>query len=139
MTQEKDQPKNPKNMLVLTIGLLSYFSLVPSAFAQLVTCPLPPFEAVCFQKESIGGILGALVSLIFIFAVIAALLYLLWGAVRWIFSGGDKTGIEGARGQIIASIIGLIILFLSFLVINILLGFFNINIGEINFPSIPPS
>jgi hypothetical protein len=139
MTQEKYQPKNPKNILVFTIGLLSYFSLVPSAFAQIVTCPDPPFELLCFQKESIGGILGALISLIFIAAVVATLLYLLWGAVKWIFSGGDKTAVETARGTIAAAIIGLIILFLSFLVINILLGFFNVNIGEITVPSIPSS
>jgi hypothetical protein len=118
---------------------VAFLSLAPSAFAQIATCPLAPFSVLCFQSGSIGGIIGAAITFIFIVAVVIALFYLLFGAVRWIFSGGDKAAIDAARGTIVAAIVGLIILFLTFLLINVLLAFFNVNIGAINVPTIPTS
>ena len=81
--------------------------------------------------------MGALITLIFIAAVVIALFFLAWGAVRWILSGGDKAAVEAARGQIVAAIVGLVVLFLAFLLINVLLGFFNVNIGNIGVPQAP--
>lgn len=36
--------------------------------------------------------------------------FMIWGAVEWITSGGDKSKIEGARNKISNAVIGLIIL-----------------------------
>ena len=126
-----------KKLFVSIPIVLFYLSSAPSVFAQIATCPAPPFEKLCFQSSSLSGIIGAIVSLFFITAVVVALFYLLWGATRWIFSGGDKANIDTARGSITAAIIGLIVLFLSFLLINVLLAFFNVNIGNITVPTIP--
>jgi hypothetical protein len=118
-------------------ALLAFLSLAPAAFAQIATCPLAPFTVLCFQAGSLAGIIGALITFIFIVGVVIALFYLLFGAVRWIFSGGDKGAIDSARGTIVAAIVGLIILFLTFLLINVLLAFFNVNIANITVPTIP--
>ena len=126
-----------RKLPVFTLIVLSYLSNVPLAYAQIATCPAPPFEKICFQSSSLSGIIGAIISLVFIVAVVIALFYLLWGAVRWIFSGGDKAAVDTARGTITAAVIGLIVLFLSFLLINVLLAFFNVNIGNITIPTIP--
>ena len=126
-----------KKLLGAIAATIAFLSLTPVAFAQIVTCPLEPFAVLCFQEGSLPGIIGAAVTFIFIVAVVIALFYLLFGAVRWILSGGDKAAIDSARGTIVAAIVGLIILFLTFLLINVLLGFFNVSIGEINVPSIP--
>ena len=126
-----------KKLLASTIAALSFLSLAPLAFAQIVTCPLAPFTVLCFHKGDLAGIIGAAVTFIFFVAVIVALFYLLFGAVRWVFSGGDKAAIESARGTIVAAIVGLIILFLTFLLINVLLGFFNVNVGDFNITPLP--
>lgn len=128
---------NKKLLVIIPIVLFYLFSVSSAAFAQIATCPAPPFEKICFQSSSLPGIIGALISLIFIVAVVIALFYLLWGALRWIFSGGDKAAVDNARQTIVAAVIGLIILFLTFLLINVLLAFFNVNIGSINIPTIP--
>ncbi len=100
-------------------------------------CPKTgPFNVLCFQAEGLSGIIGAIITFIFVLAVVIALFYLLWGAVKWINSGGDKALAEGARGQIIGAAVGLIITLLTFLIINLLLGFFKIDIGEINIPNL---
>lgn len=126
-----------KKLFGLIAIVLSYLSLTPSVFAQIATCPAPPFEQLCFQSSSLSGIIGAIISLFFIVAVVIAIFYLLWGSIRWIFSGGDKASVDNARGTITAVVIGLIVLFLTFLLINIILAFFNVNIGAITIPTIP--
>ena len=126
-----------KKLLIPIIAALSYLSLAPSAFAQISTCPAFPFNAICFKSGSLGAVIGGFVAFIFFVGVIIALFYLLFGAIKWIFSGGDKAAIEGARGTIVAAVIGLIILFLMLLVINILLGFFNVNVANFNAPNLP--
>lgn len=98
-------------------------------------CPQTgPFSVLCFQASDFSGVIGAIITLLLVIAVGVALFYLLWGAVKWINSGGDKAMLESARGQIIGGATGLIIILLTFLIINLLLNFFNINLGSINIP-----
>jgi len=119
---------------------LAFLASAPSAFAQLIDCAKvqPPFQGLCTTSTTdIGGIIGAALTFIFIIAIIIALFYLIFGAVRWIFSGGDKAAIESARGTIVAAIVGLVILFLVFLIFNVVLTFFNVGITTITVPTIP--
>ena len=117
-----------KKLLGFTIAVLAYLFSASLASAQIATCPSAPFAVLCFQEGSIPGIIGAAVTFIFLAGVIIALFYLLAGGViRLLLGGGDKISAESARNNIVAAIVGLIILFLTFLLINILLGFFNIN------------
>lgn len=127
-----------KRFLAPTVAFLSYLGLASSAFAQgLIGCPAAPFDVLCFDETSVPGIIGAAITFIFVIAVIIALFYLLLGAVKWIFSGGDKAAVEGARGTITAAIVGLVIVFLVFLVFTILLRFFGLSIANItNIPQI---
>ena len=127
-----------KNLLAIIISGVIYLLIAPFTFAQLSSCPLAPFTVLCFQSDSITGIIGAAITFIFLLGVIIALFMLLGGGVlRLLLAGGDKVSADSARGSIVASIAGLIILFLSFLLINILLAFFNVNIGSISVPTIP--
>ena len=130
-----------KKILAITSAALAYLSLAPSVFAQgLIGCPGAPFNVLCFDVTSVPGIISAAITFIFVIAVIIALFFLLFGAVKWIFSGGDKAGIESARGTIVAAIVGLIIVFLVFLIFTVVLRFFGLSIGSItNIPQIPPS
>ena len=128
-----------KKLLSPTIALFSYLALASSAFAQdpLIGCPAEPFAILCFTSDSVPGIIGAAITFIFVIAVIIALFYLLLGALKWIFSGGDKAAVEAARGTITAAIVGLVIVFLVFLVFTILLRFFGLGIDQItNIPQI---
>jgi len=58
-------------------------------------------------------------SWLLVTAVILALIFLIWGGIKWITSGGDKAKVESARNTIIGAIIGLIVVFTSFLIISI--------------------
>ena len=78
-----------------------------------------------------GVIVGALVI-----AAIMALFVLIWGGIKWILSGGDKTKVEGARNTIIAAIIGLVITFLAYFILTIVLGLFGISLNNLELPQL---
>jgi hypothetical protein len=63
-------------------------------------------------------VLGNGVVLLLTGASILALMFILWGAIGWILSGGDKTKIQAARNRIMYAIIGLIICLLAFTIVT---------------------
>ena len=68
------------------------------------------------------------VRLLFIVAAALAVIYLILGGIRWITSRGDKVGVEAARKQIVAAIIGIVVVAGAFFILNVvfkLLGITN--------------
>lgn len=92
-------------------------------------------KAAC-ATDDLGRVIGFVVTIAFILAVLIALLFLIWGGIKWITSGGDKAGVEAARNQIIAAVIGLIIVFLAFFILNLVLGLFNTSLFDLTLPTI---
>lgn len=81
-----------------------------------------------------GKIIGFGLALILFAAVILSLGFIVWGALTWIWSEGDKQKIESSRRTIIYALFGLLICFLAFFVINFLgqvlkVDFFNLSLG----------
>ena len=122
--------------LVTSLSLLTYLMLVPSAFAQKVeTCPEGNFKGLC--DLSFSNVLPGLISTIFIIAIVVALLYLIWGGFKWLTSGGDKQAVTSAREHIIAALIGLVIIFLAYFILNLVLQFFlGISLGSFDLPHV---
>lgn len=107
-----------------------YLSVVSSALAatgdtSINTCAAGQFNVLCgLTASSFGSVIGSLIQLIFVVAVVVALLYLIYGGFRWLVSSGDKSQVAAAREHIVAAIIGLVIVFLSYFILNLILGFF---------------
>lgn len=70
------------------------------------------------QGGDIGGIIGWIVLALTSVGIIAGLIFLILGAIKWITSGGDKEKLESARRTVIFSIIGLIIVIMSVVVMH---------------------
>jgi hypothetical protein len=120
-------------------SLATYLSFVPAALADGACDTSGQFAVLCnLTSANFGGIVGSAIQLIFAIAVIVALFYLIYGGFRWLISTGDKTKVTEAREHIVAAIIGLVIVFLSYFIVNILLTFFGITGGlsNINIPTI---
>lgn len=107
------------------------FAFPPAAYAvqsstKILDCANQgDFNALCSLKaENFGPMIATLITFAFILAVILALMYLVWGGIKWITSGGDKTNVETARNHIVAAIIGLVLVFLSYFILNLVLYFF---------------
>lgn len=126
--------------------LLRFFAFPQFAFAthinnqpHVVNCPQGQFKALCeITGARFGETLGALVTFAFIFAIIVALAFLIYGGVKWMVSGGDKTALEEARNHIVAAIVGLVIVFLVYFILNLVVTFFTgTGITNINIPTLP--
>lgn len=71
--------------------------------------------------------------------VVAGLVFffmLVLGGLKWIMSGGDKAATEGARSQITAALIGLVIIFSAWAIVNLITAIFNVNILDFSIPAI---
>lgn len=111
------------------------FANLPQAFASNLDASVTTPNGVIDPGKRIGAIVTFFVSFLVIVAVLAALLYIVIGAFQWITSGGDKTKVESARNHIIAAVIGLIIIALTFVIINVLMQV--LGIGDLTHLTIP--
>ena len=83
-------------------------------------------------EEFFQKLLPALVGLGFVVGIVIFFFVMLLGAIQWITSGGDKAGVEGARGKIMNAIIGIVILFSLLAIVKLIESFFGIDILTID-------
>lgn len=62
-----------------------------------------------FTPPTLVEILTFLIRFFFVIAGLAALLFLLMGALSWVTSGGDKENVKKAQEKIQAAVIGLVL------------------------------
>ncbi len=125
-----------KKIISAVLFISLFLSLAPFSFAENL-CPNNEFNPLCGNIQ-IGTMLSAFISFIFVISVVVALLYLIWGGFKWLTSGGDKTAVGAAREHIVAAIVGLILIFMSYFILSLLIRFFipNFNFKSFNIPTI---
>ena len=74
-------------------------------------------------NNALGVFLSTGINLFILVAALAAFAYLLWGALDWITSGGDKEKLLKARGKIQNAVIGLMVVFAALIIFNLIVGF----------------
>jgi hypothetical protein len=75
----------------------------------------------------------------FVIGIIIFFFMLLIGAIKWISSAGDKTALEGAKSTITNALIGLVILFALFAIIQLINTFFGLHLMNLTLPTIAGS
>ncbi len=78
------------------------------------------------------GIITIIVRFLVIIAAIIFFFMLVVGGIRWIASGGDKAQTEGARNQITAALVGLVIVFAAWAIVALINAFFHVDILHLN-------
>ena len=66
---------------------------------------------------------------------LAFIIYLVWGGIEYLTSGGDKTKVADAQTKITSSVIGIAILVASYAITLFIQGVFKINILAPVFPN----
>lgn len=92
-----------------TYGKYVAFALIPVAYAQ-GTADSNLTVSLGWQIPSLGGILTFVIRFFFVAAGLAALFYLLLGALSWVTSGGSKENVEKAQQKIIAAVVGVVLI-----------------------------
>ncbi len=106
---------------------VGYLLMATAAHAQLLS-PGPGFvQESGSGQDSVGKVFSTGVQLLFIAAAILSVVFLILGGIRWITSKGDKAGVEAARKQIVAAIIGLVVVAGAFLILNVVFTVLHVN------------
>mgnify|MGYP001603397046 FL=1 len=69
---------------------------------------------------TLGGIVGAFLPYIFGIAGLILLFYLIWGGFSLMLSKGDQKAVEAAKGRITTAIIGFVIIFIAYWLVQLL-------------------
>lgn len=70
--------------------------------------------------SNIGDIISSLLTYLFPIAGIVLLLYLLYGGYKYMLSGGDQKAIEEGKNIITNAVVGFIIIFVAFWIMQAL-------------------
>jgi heme/copper-type cytochrome/quinol oxidase subunit 2 len=110
---------------VLATGAIALTLLAltaPMAFGQGITInPSVPDQFVNSAQIDINQVISFIIGLLVVIGILAALIYMIYGAIKWITSGGDKGAVESARGHIVAAVIGVVVLVLTLVILNFVL------------------
>lgn len=114
--------KIQKFALSTGISLSSFASMaLPVAAAtKITTTNVDPGKGFA---TDFGGMINGLLSFVMVIAALLVFMYLIWGGIEWITSGGDKGKTESARNKITSAIIGLIVVAASYAVLTLALNF----------------
>jgi len=123
---------------VLVLSL--FFSAANFAYADLCPKTSSGFASLCDLKlDKASDITGNIVTVLLIFAIIVALIYLVYGGIRWSMSAGDKQKMETARITITGAIVGLVIALSAYFFLNIVTYLFTGNTFlDFTIPTIVP-
>lgn len=84
---------------------------------------------------TVPGIISAAIKLTLVVAALVFFFMLVVGGIKWILSGGDKAQTEAARNQITAALVGLVIVFAAWAIVQLVQAFFGINILSLTIPT----
>ncbi len=122
-----------KRLAKISVGTVLLLTQAGIVLAEDITIPQP--KTVSFTN--IGNLISAVVGLAIIIAALLAFLYLVWGGIEWITSGGDKAGMEAARSRITAAFVGLAIVAAAWAITALIQTFFGIQIlGNLTIPTV---
>lgn len=117
----------------------AYLISAGTVFAQTITLfPEGGSGFANLGNLTISGIIFAFVNLLLVIAALIFFFMLVIGGIQWIVSGGDKAATEGARGRITAALIGLVIVFAAWAIINLIEAFFGVTILTLEVPRAGP-
>lgn len=59
-----------------------------------------------------------------VFGIIIGAVFIIWGGIQYMTSGGDEAGTEAAKNKIFGGLIGIALVLLAYAVVNIVGSFF---------------
>ena len=111
-----------KKLAALTSAALGLLAQATPAFAQNIGVTQPTEAKI----TDLGRLVSTGVSVVIIVSGILVFVYLVWGGLEWLTSGGDKGKTESARNRITAALVGLAIIAASWALVQIIGYFFGV-------------
>lgn len=119
--------KKIKTIILVTLFALSVLlpvvgvsSDVAAQNALETACQSDPGSAICQNNEGqdVGTIIRTVVNILLFIVGAIAVIMLIIGGIRYTTSGGDSSGVTAAKNTILYAIVGLVVAFLAFAIVN---------------------
>lgn len=113
------------NKLLILLTFVIFFLIPNIIYAETFQIKQPGGVPVEFNDTKpaaetiVETVLVNVISIFFTVGGLGVVIYFIWGAVDWILSGGDKEKVASARKKMTNAIVGLVLLSLSYVIINI--------------------
>ena len=81
-------------------------------------------SAVCDNDTSVGDVIGIVVNtLLFVVGLISVIMIII-GGIRYTISAGDTGAVTGAKNTILYAVVGLVVAFVAYAIVNWVLQLF---------------
>lgn len=117
--------KITKNILQIFTGVATVFSLTAGkAMALTVQEGAEAARADGMPAELVGinGVLNQFTNIALYVIGFISVVMLIWGGLRYVISGGDSKKITDAKNTILYALIGLVVAFLAYAIVNFVLN-----------------
>ncbi len=112
-------------IVVVSVMMLAPVLVPLAAHAQVA--PPCPAGAVRCGETSLTSLLQTIINYMLAFAGLIAVIFLIWGGFQYITAGGNEETAEKGKGTVVNAIIGLVIIGLSYVIVNVVIGLIKSN------------
>lgn len=112
--------------------MLNYIAQININIQELANKQQIPGASVSDPDKGFALLIGQWLQIAIVIAALVLLLYLIWGGIEWITSGGDKGKVEKARNRITQAVIGVIVLSASTAIFMLVQNFLGIDVLKFN-------
>lgn len=82
----------------------------------------PPVIPNPLTPSDPGSVLASVINSLLVWGAAIAVLFIIIGGFRYIISMGNQEGVEKARNTVLYAVLGLILIFVAYLIVAYLLG-----------------
>ena len=81
-----------------------------------------------------AGLISGIITFFLIAAAIVFFFILVIGGIKWILSQGEEAKVKAARDQVTHALIGLVVVFAAWAIINLIAYAFDLKLSNLTFP-----
>lgn len=104
-------------------------AVATSAQVALAQNPQRPNIDNPVNENTLGDVLSNVIFALLLFAGAVAVLFLIIGGFRYVISTGNPEQVEGAKKTILYAILGLIIIFVAFVLVRLIQSYLGVTEG----------
>lgn len=124
-------------MIKNIVNKIKMFALVAPVFAATESIKIEAGDAGTLGNTlstiTVANLITTILSVVFVIVALIFFFMLVVGGVKWISSGGDEKKVAAARASITNALIGLVIVFASWAIVNLLGSIFGFSLTDLKF------
>jgi hypothetical protein len=122
--KSKKMIKQALIVFALMVGAITVLSAIPAANAQLLTPGDNPsvIANATDNQTSLRGLVMTIINYFLGFLGLIAVIMIIYGGVTYVISAGNDEAVGNAKKIIMYALIGIVVILLSFVLVNAILG-----------------